>query len=47
MNKNKYIKTMLLTSMVIVLASVAGLFLWQQLPAEIAIHFNTQNQPDG
>ena len=42
-NKNKII----LTSIIILLPMAVGLILWNRLPAEVAIHFDWNNQPDG
>ncbi len=43
----KYKNTIILTSVIILLPIVAGMILWDRLPAEIATHFGTNNQPDG
>ena len=43
----KYWKTLLLTSIVILLPVVAGLLLWQQLPEQVPTHWNAQGEVDG
>lgn len=43
----KYKSTIILTSVIILLPIVAGMILWNRLPAEIATHFGTDNQPNG
>ena len=43
----KYKGTIILTSVITLLPIIAGLILWDRLPAEIATHFGTDNQPDG
>ncbi len=43
----KYKGTIILTSVITLLPIVAGMILWDRLPAEIATHFGTNNQPDG
>ncbi len=43
----KYKGTIILTSVITLLPILAGLILWDRLPAEIATHFGTNNQPDG
>ncbi len=42
----KYKKTVILTAIVCLLPIAAGLFFWDQLPEQVAIHFNTANEPD-
>ena len=43
----KYKSTIILTSAKTLLSIIAGLILWDRLPAEIATHFGTDNQPNG
>lgn len=43
----KYKGTIILTSVIILLPVIAGLILWDRLPAEIATHFGADNQPNG
>ena len=43
----KNLKTMLITSIIILLPIVAGVMMWDQLPDQIATHFNSNGQPDG
>lgn len=43
----KYLKMMIITSIVILLPIVAGLILWNRFPEEVPIHFNMQGEPDG
>ncbi len=43
----KYKGTIILSSVIIILPILAGLILWDRLPAEIATHFGADNQPDG
>ena len=43
----KNLKTMIITSIIILAPIVAGLLLWDQLPAEIATHFGSDGEPDG
>ena len=43
----KNLKMLLLTSAVILLPMVAGLLLWDQLPATMNIHWGADGQPDG
>ena len=38
---------MIITSIIILAPIVAGLLLWDQLPAEIATHFGSDGEPDG
>ena len=42
----KYKKTIIITSLLTLVPSVIGLILWNQLPEQIAIHFNINNEPD-
>lgn len=43
----KNLKTMIITSIIILAPIVAGLLLWDQLPAEMATHFGSDGEPDG
>ena len=43
----KNLKTMIITSIIILLPIVAGVVLWDQLPDQIATHFGANGQPDG
>lgn len=43
----KNLKTMIITSIVILIPILVGLYFWDQLPDQIATHFNANNQPDG
>lgn len=43
----KNLKTLILTSIIILLPIVAGLILWDKLPEEIPVHFNAQGDADG
>lgn len=43
----KNLKTMIITSIIILLPMVAGLILWNQLPEEMATHFGTDGEPNG
>lgn len=45
--KNEYKKTMLITSLLILLPMAVGLLLWGSLPEQIATHFGMNNEPDG
>ncbi|GAA3025961.1 SdpI family protein [Tetragenococcus solitarius] len=45
--KNEYKITLLITSLIILLPVVIGFLLWEDLPAQIATHFSTNNEPDG
>lgn len=47
MKKNKGLKTMVITSIVILIPLVIGLLLWKRLPDRIATHFGLDNQADG
>ena len=38
---------MIITSIIILAPIVAGLLLWEQLPAEMATHFGSDGEPDG
>ena len=42
----KYKGIIIITSVITLLPIIAGLILWDRLPAEIATHFNMNNQPD-
>lgn len=43
----KNLKTMIITSIIILSPIVAGLFLWDKLPAEMATHFGENGEPNG
>ena len=43
----KYWKTLVITSVIILLPMVAGLFLWDQLPERIPTHWNAAGEVDG
>lgn len=43
----KNLKTMIITSIFILAPIVAGILLWDKLPAEIATHFDGNGKPDG
>lgn len=43
----EYKKTMIITSIVILLPILVGLLLWEQLPEEIATHFDFEGTPNG
>ena len=43
----KYKGTIIITSAITLLPIIAGLILWDRLPAEIATHFGVNNQPNG
>ena len=43
----KNLKTMIITSIIILLPILAGLVLWNQLPAQIATHFGSNGAPNG
>lgn len=43
----KNLKTMIITSIIILAPIVVGLLLWDQLPAELATHFNENGEPNG
>ena len=43
----KNLKTMIITSIIILLPILAGLILWDKLPEEIPTHFNSQGVADG
>lgn len=43
----KYKKTLILTSIIILLPIVFGILLWEKLPDEIAIHFTFEGVPNG
>ncbi len=42
----KNLKTMIITSIIILAPIVVGVLLWDQLPAEMATHFGEDGQPD-
>lgn len=43
----KNLKTMIITSIIILAPIVVGLYLWDQLPAEMATHFSESGEPNG
>ena len=43
----KYKKTMILTSIVTLLPIVIGVLLWEQLPEQVATHFDFEGNPNG
>lgn len=43
----KNLKTMIITSIIILIPMVVGLIMWNQLPAEMATHFGTNGEADG
>ncbi len=43
----KNLKTLIITSIVTLLPILAGIILWDKLPEQIAIHFDTQGVADG
>ena len=43
----KYSKTLIITTVVILLPMLAGLILWQRLPEQFPIHFNAAGEVDG
>ena len=43
----KHMKTLIITSLVIVLPMLVGAILWDQLPAQIPTHWNIEGQVDG
>lgn len=43
----KNIKMMIITSIVILAPIIAGVLLWDQLPAQMATHFDSNGNPDG
>ena len=43
----KYLKVLIITSVVILLPLVAGVALWDQLPDELPIHWNAAGEVDG
>lgn len=45
MQKNK--KTLILTSIIILLPMVVGMLLWDKLPETMAMHFGADNDPNG
>ena len=40
-------KTLIITGVIALLPMLIGIFLWDKLPDEIAVHFNLYNEPDG
>lgn len=43
----KYLKSLILSSVVIIVPLFIGLALWNRLPDTLAIHFNAAGEPDG
>lgn len=43
----KNLKTLIITSVIILLPIIAGVILWDKLPEQIATHFNAQGVADG
>ena len=43
----KNLKTMIITSLIILAPIVVGLVMWDQLPAEMATHFGENGEPNG
>ena len=43
----KNLKTMIITSIIILAPIVVGLLMWDQLPAEMATHFGSNGEPNG
>lgn len=43
----KHLKTIIFTSLLVLVPTVVGLILWDKLPAEIPTHFGFNNEPDG
>ena len=43
----KHFKTIIITSVITLVPMIAGLALWNKLPAEMPIHFNIHNEVDG
>lgn len=43
----KNLKTMIITSIIILAPIVVGLLLWDKLPAEMATHFGSNGEPNG
>ena len=46
-NFKKYKKTMILTSIVMVIPILVGVLLWERLPEQIATHFDFEGNPNG
>lgn len=46
-NLKNYKKTMILTSIVILLPTLIGVVLWEQLPDQVATHFSFDGTPNG
>lgn len=40
-------KLLVITTIIILIPVIIGLLLWEQLPAEIPVHWGADNQPDG
>lgn len=43
----KYRKTLIITSVIILLPMIAGVILWQWLPETMVTHFGVENEPNG
>ena len=43
----KYLKTLIITSLIMLLPMLFGYLLWDELPARIATHWGFDNQPNG
>lgn len=43
----KNLKTMIITSIIILAPILVGVYLWDQLPAELATHFGENGEPNG
>ena len=43
----KNLKTMIITSIIILIPMVVGIMMWDMLPAEIATHFGENGEPNG
>lgn len=43
----KNLKTMIITSIIILAPIIAGLIMWDKLPAEMATHFGSNGEPNG
>ena len=43
----KNLKTLIITSIITLLPILAGLYLWDKLPAQMPVHFDSNGEPDG
>ena len=43
----KYLKTLIITSIMDLSPIIIGIILWDRLPDKIATHFGVDNTPDG